>query len=210
MAAIVPTILAKSPEDYKAQLERVEPFSHRIHVDFVDGHLAKVKTIDFEQAWWPGGHYIDLHVMYQRPVSHLKEILSLKPHLVVVHAEAQGNFVSFAQVLHKYGIKVGVALLPETAARTIAPVLDDIDHVLIFSGHLGHFGGRADLELLTKAQALKEFKPSLEIGWDGGINDTNVHLLAAGGVDVLNVGGYIQKSPHPAAAYAKLKGLIKS
>ena len=31
----------------------------------------------------------------------------------------------------------------------------------------------------------------LEFGWDGGITDQNVAVLVNGGVDVLNVGGFI-------------------
>jgi ribulose-phosphate 3-epimerase len=75
--------------------------------------------------------------------------------------------------------------------------------VLIFSGKLGHFGGHADLDLLDKVRQLKEIKPTLEIGWDGGVNDQNAAELAHGGIDVLNAGGYLH-GKDPAAAYAKL------
>ena len=47
-------------------------------------------------------------------------------------------------------------------------------------------------------------KPSLEIGWDGGINDQNAQVLARGGVDVLNTGGFIHHAAQPAAAYQAL------
>ncbi len=51
---------------------------------------------------------------------------------------------------------------------------------------------------------LRKLKPELEIGWDGGVNDTNAAILVQSGVDVLNVGGFIQKSKDPQAAYNKL------
>jgi pentose-5-phosphate-3-epimerase len=44
----------------------------------------------------------------------------------------------------------------------------------------------------------------LEIGWDGGINDRNISQLVFGGVDVLNVGGYIQNANNPERAYNSL------
>lgn len=209
MATICPCVTPTTSAEYKRQMERLQPFARRIHLDFMDGKLTPNTSPPLEEAWWPKGVKADLHLMYQNPTLHMRTIVKLKPHLVIVHAEAEGDFITFAQILHKLGIKVGVALLPETPASAIKPALQHIDHVMIFSGDLGHFGGRADLDLLIKAQAIKHLKHSLEIGWDGGVNDSNVHLLAAGGVDVLNVGGFIQKSSNPGEAYAKLKSKLR-
>jgi len=107
------------------------------------------------------------------------------------------------------GAGVGVALLPATAPEKIQPALQLIDHVLIFSGNLGSYGGHSDLTLLHKVQTLKQFKADLEIGWDGGVNDRNIQALVKGGVDVLNVGDFIQNSADPAATIRGLQQLAK-
>jgi len=60
------------------------------------------------------------------------------------------------------------------------------------------------MSLLGKVQKLKELKPQVEVGWDGGINNTNVRALALGGVDVLNAGGYLHGAMAPKTAYLKL------
>ena len=124
--------------------------------------------------------------------------------MVIVHAESDGNFVPFAELMHRHGIEVGVALKPKTPVELIRPALEWIDYVLVFSGDLGHFGGQADLALLDKVKLLRQLKPQLEIGWDGGINNVNAKALAAGGVDVLNVGGFIQHAADPRMAYGML------
>lgn len=205
-ATICPTITAETAEEYRAQLERIESFATRIHVDVADGQLAPRKLLPFDQIWWRGNRTIDLHVMYQRPLEHAEIILALKPRLVIVHAEAEGNFLNFAKRLHEHGIEAGIALLPRTAVETIEPALEWIDHVLIFSGNLGYQGGsEADLTLLNKVSRLRVLKPTLEIGWDGGINDHNARQLADAGVDVLNVGAFIQQANDPAAAYHQLQ-----
>lgn len=208
MAIICPTVLAETPAEYKAQLARITPFARRIQIDLSDGEFTTPKTVELDEVHWPSSVKADLHLMYKNPARHMRAIVKLKPHLVIVHAESSGDFMTFAKILHKLGIKVGVALLPETPASAIKPALELIDHVMIFSGTLGKFGGSADLDLLIKAQALKHLKKSLEIGWDGGVNERNAHLLAAGGVDVLNVGGAIQKATDPAKAYATLKAKL--
>jgi ribulose-phosphate 3-epimerase len=205
MTTIAPAILAKDLPDFQAQLKRVSSFAKRVHIDLADGVFAPTKTISIDEVAWPAGLKADLHIMYKDPTRHMRAIVRLKPNLVIVHAEADGDFMTFAQLLRKLKIRVGVALLPETPAAAIKPALPHIDHVMIFSGKLGKFGGEADLDLLVKAQALKHLKPSLEIGWDGGVNDRNAHLLKAGGIDVLNVGGFIQKAKDPVATYATLK-----
>lgn len=207
-AVICPTVTAQNAEEYRQQMERVAGFAMRVHIDLADGLFTHVKLTSIDHVWWPAGLQADVHVMYKEPFRHTKALLHLNPQLIVVHAEAEGDFIAFAEAAHEAGIKVGVALKPETMPEMIQPALDWIDHVLIFSGHLGHFGGQANTHLLTKVLKLKRWKPGLEIGWDGGINNQNVATLVAGGVDVLNVGGFIQHAGDPQGAYEMLEARL--
>lgn len=209
MIDICPTVTASEPHAYREQMERIAPFALRVHIDLADHVFASNKLIDINQVWWPGGMRADLHVMYKRPFEHTEMFLTLAPQLVIVHAEAEGDFVSFAKKLHHHGIEAGVALLPQTPPQVLEPAIDEIDHVLIFSGNLGYQGGsQANLALLKKVAILRTMKPQLEIGWDGGVNDQNAKQLADGGIDVLNIGGYIQKAENPQTSYAKLKQTV--
>jgi len=203
-ATITPSVTARDVTEYTYQMERVSRFATRVHIDVADGIFTPVKLLSVEDVWWPGGVRADLHVMYQKPFAHYKTYLSLSPQMVIVHAEAEGQFVPFAELMHRHGIEVGVALKPETPVELIRPALNWIDHVLIFSGNLGHFGGQADLQLIDKVSLIRRLKPQVEIGWDGGINNNNVRSLAMGGVEVLNVGGYIQHASDPRVAYGSL------
>lgn len=208
MASIIcPTVTARNPEEYQEQIERIAHFAVRVHIDVADGIFTPVKLTAVEKVWWPTGLRADIHVMYKEPFKHTKALLKLQPELIIVHAEASGDFVDFAHKMHGAGVRVGVALKPETPVSIIAPALEIIDHVLVFSGNLGHFGGQADTHLLTKVLRLKRLKRNLEVGWDGGINNTNAAILAASGVDVLNTGGYIHHADDPAKAYHTLDEL---
>jgi ribulose-phosphate 3-epimerase len=209
MAVICPTVTAENPHQYREQIERVAPFVSHVHIDFMDGDFTPNQSPGLGQGWWPHTMQADLHIMFKKPQDFTEQIIKLNPRLVIVHAEAEGNFVEFAEVLHGAGILAGVALLPKTDVKTIIPALEHIDHVLIFSGSLGHFGGEADTSLLDKVEQLKKLKHSIEIGWDGGINDQNVKKLSDYGVDILNVGGYIQQAKEPKANYEMLQNLLK-
>lgn len=205
MPVICPSITAYSTDEYHQQVEKVARFAQRIHIDLMDGRFTKKANVTPEQAWWPVGFKADFHLMYKNPDKAVRVILQHRPNLIIVHAEADGQFARFADTCHRAGVKVGVALLQQSSPKLIIEALPDIDHVLIFSGDLGEYGGRANLDLLKKAAVLKQAKPSLEIGWDGGINDQNLSQLAFGGVDVLNVGGYLQKATDPERVFQSLQ-----
>ncbi len=205
---ICPTITATEPHEYRAQMERIAGFAHRIHIDLADGVFTDNKLIDLDQVWWPAGLTVDVHMMYETVLPFMDKIIELRPHMLIVQAEAVGNFYDIARKLNKHGIRVGVSILQHTEVKKIKTAIKDISHVLIFSGDLGHFGGHADLRLLEKVKQIKKLNKDIEIGWDGGINFDNADLLSKGGIDVLNVGGGIQRADNPHAAYDKLKSLV--
>lgn len=208
MAVICPAVLASSDEEYAAQMHRVAEFASRVQIDLMDGELASTRSIDLEKVWWPTILQADVHLMYQRPMEYLNELLALRPHMVIVHAEADVHHMHFAAELHKEEIKVGLAVLPETSIESVEDILHSFDHLLIFSGDLGKFGGKTDLGLLEKVKQAREHHENIEIGWDGGVNDQNAKQLIDGGVDVLNVGGFIQNSGDAKSAYDKLVKIV--
>jgi ribulose-phosphate 3-epimerase len=209
MAVICPTVTAYDVHEYRAQMERIKPFAERVHIDLMDGEFAPTKSPDLDKIWWPPDLIADIHLMYQRPMDHLDQLVKLRPHLVVIHNEAEVHHMDFAAKLHKEGINAGLAILRDTPVEYAYQIMHSFDHVLVFSGNLGHHGGEADLGLLDKVREIREHYPEVEISWDGGINDQNAGQLVEAGVDVLNVGGFIQKSEDPQAAYAKLKAIIE-
>ena len=207
MPVICPTILASEPHEFREQMDRISPFAERIHIDLADGVFAPSKLLTPKQLWWPEDTLIDLHLMYESVRPYVSDLKALKPHMVILHAESVGVFYEIAKQFKDVGIRVGVALLAQTPVEKIAPALKDIDHVLVFSGDLGHFGGTANFALLDKVKEIRALRSDIEIGWDGGVNAENAKQLVAAGVSVLNVGGAIQRANDPAAAYATLKSI---
>jgi len=208
MAVICPSVTATNLHQYREQVERVAHFATHIHLDFMDGIFAPSKSPGVNHAWWPHSIRADIHLMYKNPMDHIDTIIRLKPHTLIVHAEASGDFVELSRRVRAAGIKAGVALLADTPVRTISKAIEHIDHVLLFSGDLGHFGGKANLDLLKKVHELRHLQPKIEIGWDGGVNAENAKALATGGIDILNVGGYIQRTQKPHKAYDELVAAV--
>jgi pentose-5-phosphate-3-epimerase len=149
--------------------------------------------------------------MYQHPFHQLRKLLKLDPHMIIIQAEADPVSVDdFVKHIKKTKVLLGLALLEETSPLEprVSELIKKADYVLIFSGHLGYHGGKADLNNLKKVEQIKSINLHAEIGWDGGINPGNIRELSVGGVDVLNIGGSIQKTPDPAAAYKMLESIL--
>ena len=204
MASIVPTITTADVAQFQHQLTTWPTFSKRIQIDVADGEFTPVATLSDNQIKWPEGLEIDLHMLVLRPSEHLQRILALKPSLCIFHAEANEDLTPTFRALNDAGIKTGLALLKNTYPGDAKILIEQVDHVLIFSGKLGQQGGTADLLQTEKVRLIKAIKPDVEIGWDGGAALNNVRTLAQCGIDVINCGSAISGASDPAAAFNEL------
>lgn len=204
MSVIAPSITAETPDDYKAQIELVHPFAERIHIDISDGEFAPNFLIGAAQVWWPQEWTADIHAMVARPSEHLETLISLKPNMIMFHVEVEEDIVPILRHIQKFDIKAGIALLRSTVPSTVSTAIEVADHVMIFSGELGKYGGTASLMQLEKVRLIRNINQTVEIGWDGGVNIENAYSLAQGGVDVLNVGGTLARAKDPGGTYATL------
>jgi ribulose-phosphate 3-epimerase len=208
MSIICPTVTAFDTHEYRSQVERIVSFAPRIHIDLMDGEFAPTKSPELSQIWLPENVECDVHIMYKRPQDYIEQLVALNPRMVIVQAESDCDIPKFAAAMRSEGIKTGISVLQNTKISDVTYLFPHIQHVLVFSGDLGHFGGQVDMTLTSKAVEVKTANKHLEIGWDGGVNIENCRKLADAGIDVLNVGGAIQKSATPQEAYATMVSKI--
>jgi ribulose-phosphate 3-epimerase len=204
MSVIVPTIMAETLDQLREVVQKIKPFTQRAHFDISDGEFAPTFLLNETQLYWEQGWQVDIHAMVSRPSEHIPQLIALKPDLVIIHVETGEDTVANLTQLKEAGIRAGVALLKATVPSKYAEAIKAADHVMIFSGDLGKFGGTASMMQLEKVRLVKAINPNAEIGWDGGVNVENAYTLSKGGVDVLNTGGAIAKAEDPDAVYAKL------
>lgn len=204
MSTIAPAILTENIDQFKQRIEIVQTFAKRIHIDICDGEFSPTFTVGVNDIYWPEGVQADIHAMVARPSEYIQAFIAKKPSLVVLHVEAQEDLLPSLQALKQAGIKAGIALQRSTVPSSVKALIEQADHVMIFTGDLGHHGGTASMMQLEKVQLIRNIRPSVEIGWDGGVNVQNAFTLAQGAIDVLNVGGAIAKSADPAGTYNQL------
>jgi len=204
MSVVVPALLAQTKEELASQVERIQSFAVRVHIDIMDGQFTSSKSVPPRDALWPPEWQVDMHLMYAQPESQVNILIDKKPSLVIFHAEAEGNLLEFMKKLQENGIKVGIALQRSTVPADNIELLEIADHALIFSGNLGEYGGKVNFLQLEKVRLIRAINPEIEIGWDGGANVDNSYTLSLGGVDVVNVGGALADAVDPVAVYKQL------
>ncbi|MFZ3009883.1 MAG: hypothetical protein WA030_02580 [Candidatus Microsaccharimonas sp.] len=201
MSVIAPSITVETADQYKSAVDRIHSFAKRVHIDVSDGEFAPTFLLGESQLWWPKEWQVDVHAMVARPSEHIPQIIALKPNLITFHVEMAEDPLALLNLIKQSGIRAGVALLRSTVPSTVAEAIKQSDHVMIFSGELGKYGGTASLMQLEKVRLIRAINPEVEIGWDGGVNAENAYTLTQGGVDVLNTGSAIANAADPEGAY---------
>ena len=204
ITTIAPTILSSNPTEYKEIIKKYYPFAKRVHIDISDGTLTEKTTLHESAVWWPKGWTVDIHMMTAEPSKHMSDLLKLHPNLIIFHAEAREDLLPIFDTIKQNGMRVGVAIVKGVYPGSIKALLKAADHALIFSGNLGEMGGTADLLLGEKVPMINEIHRGIEIGWDGGANVENCHLINHTGVNVINVGNALATSPNPQETFDKL------
>lgn len=201
MAKVVPTVLAATPTEYVVMMERASSLSERVHVDVSDGQFTEQATLNPAQITIPKGVQLDVHLMVEKPAEYLETVLSLHPELVIFHAESAEDLEPTIRHARELGVKAGIALLQHSQPTRHQSLIEQVDHVLVFTGQLGRNGGQLDIDQLVKVAEIRKIKPDVEISVDGGVNDQNAALIVMRDVNVLYAGSYLQNAKDPQTAF---------
>lgn len=169
-----------------------------IHVDIIDGKFVDGRKIPFrklKKIYKLTSKRLDVHLMVKNPKKYIKKLASLNVERIVFHVELDKNIEKNLDLIHKYGIKNGLAINPDTDISTLKSYLDKIDTILIMSVNPG-YGGQSFIDSsVDKLKQIKKIigKRKIELSIDGGINDETVKKIKKC-VDIVISGSYITNS----------------
>ena len=188
-----------------------------IHVDVMDGHFVPNITIGplvVQGLKKLTSLPLDVHLMIENPERYVEVFAQAGSDWITIHAEVCPNLKRVIRKVRESKARPGIVLKPATPLKTLFPVLDEIDLVLIMSVNPG-FGGQSFIPAtLKKIERLRKIVDQdhypLEIEVDGGVKVENIREVSAAGGDIFVVGTGIFKTENYDETIRKLRQEIAS
>ncbi len=187
-----------------------------VHVDVMDGCFCPMMTV--------GPPFIkaiktsllkDVHLMIADPLEKVADYVAAGADIITFHPEATPHVHRVLQKLGtltnandpQRGLVRGIALNPGTPLETIAPIIEDVDFILLLAVNPGWGGQKfipSTLTRLAKVQRLiADSGRKIFLGVDGGITRDNIVDIMKTGVDVIVTGSAVfdGKAPEENATF---------
>jgi len=177
-----------------------------IHIDVMDGIFVNNTKFPFEflkKKIKLCDKKVDMHLMVKNEEL-IKKYATLKPEYLTFHVEIIKD-KKLIDYLKNKGIKVGLAINPETDIKRIVPYINYIDLILIMSVNPGLGGQKFIYDVVKKIDYLKGIiNDNIIISIDGGINDETVKYCKK--CDMVVSGSFITNDNNYDNMIEKLKG----
>jgi ribulose-phosphate 3-epimerase len=147
--------------------------------------------------------------MIENPERYIEAFAQTGSDWITIHAETCPRLKGVIKKICQLNVRPGIVLKPATPLKTLYPVLDVIDLVLIMSVNPG-FGGQSFIpSILNKIAQLRkivdENQYRLEIEVDGGVKIENIKEVSKVGADIFVVGTGIFKTDNYEETIRKLR-----
>ena len=202
---VVPAVLTDNPKTLGELMRQAETFTDYVQVDIMDGKFVPSHSVTWEDlAATRTNLKWEAHLMVEHPEKELENFKAAGARKAIFHYESVDSPNQVINLARGLGMEIGLAVNPETSVSRIKHLTGDVDSVLFLSVNPGFYGAKFIPGVLDKIRELRQARPSLEIGIDGGIKESNIAQIAASGVNVICVGSAVFMQPQPGEAYRNL------
>ena len=166
-----------------------------LHIDVMDGMF--VPNISFGACVYKSLRkhsklFFDVHLMICDPIRYIDDFAAAGADGITFHAEATDDIDACISKVKELGLKVGIAINPETPKEVLLPYLDNIDMILIMSVHPGHGGQKYIDDVNEKITYFRNrLGNDFNIEVDGGVNLANIKKVTELGANIIVAGSAV-------------------
>lgn len=218
MIRVSTSILTQEKEDavktfYDLEVAHTDMF----HIDVMDGKFVEKNTTELMKDYATTLSHItnlglDVHLMVENIEEFIDEYIDLNPEYISFHIEVsktKERTMENINTIKENGIKVAIAINPDTSIDEIKEYIPYIHMVLVMTVVPGKGGQKLIPETLEKVSELKKYidqeNYDIDIEVDGGINAETVEQAKMAGANVLVAGSYVLNASNLKEAISNLK-----
>lgn len=218
MVEISTSLLSLEKEDITQNIYNLEvAHTNYFHIDVMDGKFVQSDTSKRMQKYTHqikqvSNIPIDVHLMVENIEENIEEYIPFMPNRITFHYEACKNKEEVLKYINKIkdeGIKVGIAISPNTNIEEIYEFLPFIHMILIMTVEPGKGGQKLIFDTLEKIENLYIYRDENDLDFDieadGGINLETISNVKRVRADIVVVGSGITKSSNYTQTIKSLK-----